>query len=450
MARIEQTGAITEVIFEQIGGDLVIQGHSGLGFQVDGDDPDIHQNESGGVYVSCSGDCTAAVPDGVSVKVLSVGGDTKVTHVTGEVLLAEIGGDMVLRHITGRISLDSVGGDLSIRHITGALTLGSIGSDLDVKHCTGDIVVSNIGSDVVFKNITGNLSFENVGSDLLVQSISGDLKVEEVGSDLSITDLHGSCYCPSVHSDIVLTMAFDPEKAYLFGAEGDIVCMVSPNTRARFVLPSDVSVEFDEVETAVYQREASGQVLLVGDGGAEIQITAAESFNLVPQERGGKRGFSFEMDFDRDIDSMVDNLENTINQSLRGLGERLEQQTQQAVNAATNFTTGVFSKDWSGKAEAMARRAREQAERAQERAQRLQERAQRRQERFAEQGRARQERFQQRFEEPHGGQKANNRRTDEWEPVAAEERLVILQMLQNGAISVDQAEQLLKTLEGEK
>ncbi|GIK63319.1 MAG: hypothetical protein BroJett018_11130 [Chloroflexota bacterium] len=446
MARIEQTGAITEIIFEQVGGDLVIQGHSGLGFQIDGDDPEIHQNESGAVFINCGGDCTAAVPDGISVKVISVGGDGKVTHVTGEVLLDQIGGDLVLRHVTGQATLGNVGGDLSIRHVTGTLTIGSIGSDLDVKHCTGEILVSNIGSDVVFKNINGNLNLENVGSDLLVQSVNGDLKVEEVGSDLSITDLKGSCYCPSVHSDIVLTLAFDPEKTYLFGAEGDIVCMVIPGTHARFVLPSDVEVECDEIEDAAYQRDNTGQLVLVGDGGAEIQITEAESFNLVPEERSSKRGFSINVDFDNDVDEMVNNIENTINQSLRGLGERLEQQTQQAVNAATNFSTGFFSnsKNWSAKAEAMARRAREQAERAREQAERLQERAQRRQERFAEQSRERQERFQQRFE---GGQKA--KRTGEWEPVSQQERLVILEMLQNGSITVDQAEQLLKTLEGE-
>ncbi len=446
MARIEQTGAITEIIFEQIGGDLVIQGHSGLGFQIDGDDPDIHQNEAGAVFISCGGDCTAALPDGILVKVLSVGGDAKVTHVAGEVLLDEIGGDLVLRHVTGQTTLGNVGGDLSIRHVTGTLTIGSIGSDLDVKHCAGEILVANVGSDVVFKNINGNLSLENVGSDLLVQSINGDLKVEEVGSDLSITDLQGSCYCPSVHSDIILTLTFDPEKAYLFGAEGDIVCTVIPGTRARFVLPSDVEVEYEAIEDAVYQRDSSSQILVVGDGGAEIQITEAESFNLVPEERGSKRGFNINVDFDNDIDAMVNNIENTINQSLRGLGERIEQQTQQAVNAATNFSTGFFTngKNWSAKAEEMALRAREQAERVRERAERLQERTQRRQERFAEQARDRQDRSQQRFE---GGQKA--KRTGEWEPVSQRERLVILEMLQSGSITVDQAEQLLKTLEGE-
>lgn len=455
MARIEQSGAVSQIIFESIGGDLVVQGHSGLGFQIDGDNPNIQQRDTGVVHIVCGGDCSAAVPDGVAIRVLTVGGDAKFTQLTGDVVLDNIGGGLVLRHITGNLTLGNVGGDLSVRHVTGNLNLNNVGSDLVIKHCNGDIFVANVGSDAVLKNLTGNLAIANVGSDLLVEAVNGDLKVEEVGSNLSVADLNGSCYCGLARSDILLALNFDPEKTYMFGSESDIVCTVIPGTRARFILPADIEVSFDDLEDAVYQRDSHNQILIVGDGGAEVQITEASSFSLVPYEHGKKRGFNieFEMDFDRNIDAMVNNLESTINQSLRGLGEKIEQQTQQAVNAATNFTTSFVgnNKDWGAKAESMARRAREQAERARERAERFQERQERRQshfeERMQERTDRRQERFQQRFED-RGGQKST-KRTSEWEPVSQEERLVILEMLQNGSISVDQAEQLLKTLDGD-
>lgn len=397
MTRIERTDVRTGIVVETIGGDLRVRGHSGSELLLEGDNPDVSmQNADGPLIIHCGGDCDIRMPEHLSLKVGTVGGDAKITNLESSIMVSNVGSDLVLRHIVGNVTVENVGGDFVAKHIEGDLTVGNVGSDVEIQGVEGEVLLDQVGSDAVLK---------------------------EIG---------GSCRCGQVGSDILVAIDFERGNSYHFQAGGEVACVVGAETDAIFVLPRGIEVEMDEDSIdAVVQLQSGNQRIVLGEDGPEVFVQS-NAFTLTGSRR--QRGFQFE------FDAQFGDLERQLNESLSGLGQMLEKRTQEAIDHATAFAKD-FGSRISGRGRAgMEERIERQAERAKRHAERHSERMQRHAERHMDRAHRHAERMQ----------RYTRRRDDEggWAPVSNEERLVILKMLQEGKISVEEAETLLRTLEG--
>ncbi len=377
-----------KVHVEPISGDLRVRGTDNEEVRIEGDRAAIRQDEAT-ITVECQGDGKLYVPRRAFLAVQSAAGDVRIREIEGEITLHNVSGDLVARDV-------------------GPMTVQNISADMRIRRAS-------------------SLSVQNVGADATVREGDGDVHIHAVGADLFIGEVEGSCVVERVGSDLVLNMDFAPDQEYRFRAGSDVVCRVLPKSSVRFLVPSHTDVRVQN-EAATQTQEDGLQVICFGEGEATVYIEAGSAVRLMRQEeREGDTGFAFDFDFDFDFNPFIDE---KFAESMANLEERLAEQLSD-LDQRLSVT--------------LAR----QAEKAKEHAERIRRRAEKRADRL---------------------QKAAERRTKShpkgwafWggtpepppppppapEPVSDEERLTVLRMLEEGKISVEEAERLLAALEGQ-
>lgn len=339
--------------------------------------------------------------DGVNVEqlgdeqpyIVRAAGDCRVTVPDDvNVSVQTVNGDATLSELRGRLDVQSVRGDLTVRNV-GEVRIKSAAADLRIKHAVGDVSVESVGADATIREVDGAVWAASVGADLYVRNIGGNCVVESVGSDL------------------VLSIDFMPDRTYRFGAGSDVLCRVHPDADATFYLPAEMEVRLD-IDAEVTDTE-DGQMVRMGDGSATIYIDRGQELQLVGEEEDYM--ISFGVQIEEELEARLSSLEEKLSQQLEGLDERIQAKTEQFASQAERF----------------AERAQRQAERAADRLRRNMERRKRKREPGLR----------------GVAFRADVRPGKKHEPVSEEERLMILQMVQENKISIEEAERLLSALE---
>lgn len=386
----------SKIIIEVVSGDLRVRGRNDSEeISIECDAVNLHHDENSGgpVRIQCDDDCEIKCPDSIPLEILHVDGDIdKIVGLHSRLYIEKVRGDAVLRQHIGELIIQSISGDMDI------------------------------------KNVEGNVAITDVQGDLQVQRASkGKLTIGKVYGDLALQEIEGDCRVEHVQGDIALTLDFRPGQNYGFNADGDIAFVLSEETNATFIMPlsSDVSVshQFDDVISMAEDEEEEHKILRFGNGEATVTVHNASDIAFT-----SPNGFNMEFDLNFDLSEQFQAIESRISDSMKGFSRFIEAQATEAVASAAKALKDIKIETRTERAAERASRVKERAQRAKDRVERATERAQRRSERI------------QRFDRRQ--QQANA------EPVSNEERLLILQMLQDGKISVEEAEQLLATLEG--
>jgi len=382
--RIDQIDVNVPVIVQTVGGDLVLRGRGHGEMIVDGDNPQIENIGGGQPYmVHCGGDCRVFVPPEMK-----------------KVVVYHVGGDARIADLEGNVEIESIGGDLTIGHVGRATTIRTVGGDLRLKWAEGDVTIQNVGGDATLREIGGNLHIQNVGADLFLRAIEGSCIVDNVGDDL------------------VLNIAFHAGHEYRFNAGSDILCRIQPDTGAQFRLPPDVEFELD-VEADVTEKN-EGTFITVGDGAADVWLSAGSELRIIGEEEDYV--FNLGAQIEEELEARLSSLEEKLNQQFEGLNERIQAHSERFAEHAARIASQA------------ARHAERQVERARRSLDRRKMKSRKRD--FGE------PRFAWGFPpEPPAPPRPPV------EPVREEERLMVLRMVQDGKITIEEAERLLAALE---
>ena len=285
---------------------------------------------------------------------------------------------------------------------------------------TRGLTAEEIAADYEWE--TGNVIVEAVGGDATIRDVEGGVKVSAVGADLYLRDVEGDCVVERAGADLVLSLDFTPGREYRFSAGGDILCRIHPDANVTFDLPADTALQLD-VEVQVTEREDAPdrRTIILGDGSALVHIVAASRLRLVGEEEDYM--VSFGVQLEDELEARLSHLEAKLDQQLEGLDERIQ------------ATTIRFA----SQAERVAERAQREALRAAERVRRTMEQWD------AKPKRARKAKRVGFTLEGLDTRAAPPPRRD---PVTEQERLMILKMVQEGKITIEEAERLLAALEG--
>jgi hypothetical protein len=306
-----------------------------------------------------------------------------------------------------------------------------------------------VGGDLRLKWAENDVHINTVGADATVREVQGNVSVGVVGADLYLRNIEGSCRAENVGSDLVLNIDFHSDHQYHFNVNGDVLCRVQPETNARFYLPLEMPVSV-ELEAQIGESEESDyQVITMGDGGASIFIDGSGELRLVGEEEDYVVDLGIQIE--EELEARLSNLEEKLNQQLEGLDERIAAKTEYFASQAERF------------AERMASQAQRQAERAQRHAERATSRIFRGGEKPKNKSKSKRGRH---FEFEFAWDSPKPRFDFQWgkakssaeaeagprrpvDPVTEQERLMILTMVQEGKISIEEAERLLSALEGQ-
>lgn len=354
------------------------------------------------------------------IMVSSIGGDVSVVGWEGNEILVKADDDEIRLEQSGdeirfscdddvslrvpkasTLSIASISGDASIREISGDIRISSINGDLSMRE-VGTVAIELVQADFSIRGARGNLYVKNVGGDVSIRDVDGNVNLDSVANDLALRGAHGDIKV-NVGEDVVVYLEPRAEGQYLVTAGDDILMVLPTMVNATVTMRGDeIDVEWPGVARG--DRDATERVVVLGDGSAKITLSAGGDIRLTNQANAAESAEEF------------------------------------GNFAALNFDWSGFGEKISRQVQAATARAARSAEEAARRAERHAERQARRWGRstppgpwdFGPRG----------VPTPPGAQKS--------EPVAEEERMAILKMLQEKKITAEQAEQLLQALEGGK
>jgi hypothetical protein len=298
-----------------------------------------------------------------------------------------------------QIDVSQIGGDARFTGLTHELKLRSIGGDLSLRR-VGQTNIETIGGDLYVRKVGGDLVVKRIGGDAVVERVDGEVNLQSVGGDLVMHKVSGPMEA-IVGGDASLGLSPNPGTHNQVIAGGDLSCRLPEVVSARITVRAGGGMGLPaEVET----ETANGVTTLhFGEGEATVDLSAGGDLWL----RVGKRELGYEEDLVGSVMSELD-------------GRLAEMEARfNAIGA------GIYAFD----AERIGERVRRSVAKARRRAAKARARA----EKIASTGRGIT------FDLPES--KATE--------VSDAERLAVLQMLETGKISVEEAEKLLKALGGE-
>ena len=368
------------------------------------------------VNLACLGNCSLRIPYGSQVNADKLDGDAVFKAIEGEISIKRIAGNLTLRSV-GEVNLGVVNGNLTAKNVDGSLNLES---------CDGNVVVKDIKGDFYAqKRTSGNLS---------LKEIDGNAKAE-------------------AHGNVTVELDPSPESTYEFSAKGNLTCRVPSDASAGVSIPAGARVQVKIPNVELPSRIETPFELVLGDGDASLTMSASGNVTLSSRPPDWNMG-AFGVGVDPEYEYFETTLDEEISAQIEAQMELMEEELQiQLDNITASMNMSGLDPE---SAERIAERTRRATERANQRAQEKMRRAQEKMNRKLEAARRRAERKARAAER---AARDRRRRSDPetWatpptkpvsEPVSEEERLMILQLLEQGKVTTEEAEQLLAALEG--
>jgi hypothetical protein len=317
------------------------------------------------------------------------------------VIVEKTGGSAFLQDLDQTVVIQKVGGDLGLRRV-GAVRLDKVGGSCMIEDVNQPLSIQKIGGDLSLRQAVGPVQIGSIGGTGDLQVMGGGALEVRAGGDLRI-------YLNAHEGPLSLR------------AGGSVNLFLPPGVNAEVTLDSggeSIELAFSQQSEPVYKSsDERRQEFRLGEGGPPVDVRAGGNIRL--------------------SDEAVEP---------QPIGEKLDRREDAWKEARER--RGSFS--WSGGfgfdrnsawADMISRRAQEAAQRAEHRAHAAMRRTE-------EQIRMAAEREMRRSEARFGRGAPPPPPPPPVSRATEQERLMVLQMLQENKISVDQAEKLLAALEG--
>jgi hypothetical protein len=292
------------------------------------------------------------------------------------------------------------------------------GSSLQIEEVAGNANIVAVEGSIKVVEISGNLSMKSVGpttitevaGNLNIRGVEGDLNVVETAGNANLREAEGNV---SIETDgnAELRLELHAGGVYKVTAGGNLFCHIDPPGDALVHLTSESEHMVIYTESEKLNRDVEEYEFKLGKGGAELNLSAGGHIDFRCRERSEEFSFGVDLDFVDDVAGLAEEISDQVGAQVETQIEALNEQLTALGDRLRN----------SGG-------------------------------RYAHVAQRRVERAQRRLERKMGGKGGRVIVTaaKPVEPVSAEERALILQMVQEKKINVTEAEMLLNTLEGRK
>ncbi len=200
------------------------------------------QQSADGVEIDCAGHCLIAVPLQAALQLQAVRGHTSISMILNTVAIGQVDGDLSLSSVNAA-TVESVDGDLSVRLVAGPVTIGSVDGDVRVHQVAGDVHLGSIDGGLVISEVAGSIH----------ATVDGDVK-------LQLNPLPGQSCVVTADGDIVCEVPTDVSAVVRLRADGDLRVRNLGDAPAR---GDDVTLQLGAGEARIDLR-ADGDLLLKG------------------------------------------------------------------------------------------------------------------------------------------------------------------------------------------
>jgi hypothetical protein len=311
----------------------------------------------------------------------------------------------------GSLVIETLDGNLRIKDLSGSVQVEQIGGSASIRR-VGDLQLGNVDGHLNIRDIPGQFSFEHIGGSVSARDIAGLVSGKEVGGHFTAKGIAGGAQVDEVGGNVALRTEFRPETTYQFKAGGHIELSVPESVNARFMIEAGGSIKGES--SFQVMREGRKTIFIAGGGtGSVVDLEAGGSVRIKQRSY-----FPSDDEYAGEFDDFSDQLEDSFGY-LDAQFSSLESQ----LDGIPSHIRGRVSRKLDA-----ARRKMVDAQRRVEQTMRSASR---------DLGSA-----EWSVNVNLGGSQSPS------EPISEQERLLILQMLEEGKISVAEAQKLLAALEG--
>lgn len=295
-------------------------------------------------------------PAGLAITVKEALGDVRAQHLTAELSLEIVHGDLRLEALSGPVLIAQADADIRAEAVADLRILGACdgdlrfanGGSLSSEEVSGDVRIS-AATDVRLTRVHGDLWAEKLSAGLTVQGADGDARLSDiaglvtlrtVAGDLRASGLAGGLVAPQVNGDAVLNGPFGAASGYTVAADGDVHVHLPADADVRLVaraagrIRSDITLSPAADGTPTYSATVgAGATRLELTSGGDLRVTRAGAEEATRADWRGRRA----------KDEPFAEFAN--------LGERIRQQVAASLaSAGIDVETGEFkgSRSWRG------------------------------------------------------------------------------------------------------
>jgi DUF4097 and DUF4098 domain-containing protein YvlB len=342
------------------------------------------------------------VPAAMIVTVRRASGDLHIRGLAGEISVEAVHGDLRLGSLWGTTRLARVDGDLRADDVADLRLLGTCAGDLrfeggghlEAETIAGDVRIAG-ATEVRLGRVHGDLWIERVEGAFQAERVSGDARLNEIGGPAALRTLHGDLRViaatgglsvPQVQGDAIVQGPFSPQASYALTTNGDVSLALPADTDARLTVRANGRIRSD-VQLTPTADGTPTFTATIGQGTGRVNVISGGDMRITQAGAAGPR-------------VAADVRDSATPEDLRNLGDRIRQQVTTSLAAAGIMVEG-------GHGPKPARPAR-----------------------------------------PASPQTPASMRPPTPPQSTVEEQLRILKMVESGVITAEQAELLLKALEG--
>lgn len=191
----------TSALLVRAAADVFICGWDQPGLEIFCDAERVFKDEPGQklARLVAKGDLYLSVPASIAVRIEHANGDAVITGLTGRLEIQKVGGDLSIEKCA-QVDLAAAGGDLLARKITGPFNVQRVGGDFNGETLSGGLAVESVGGDAILQVQSGSVRLRAGGSiklgltqnspDEVVVKAGGDVEIlvgEDIGARLELS-----------------------------------------------------------------------------------------------------------------------------------------------------------------------------------------------------------------------------------------------------------------------
>ena len=298
---------ITQLIIDGLARDAVLEGSpDGTAIEVastEGGNGPAFEAEGKTVRLTGARPIRVTVPEEMLVTVKGASGDLRVQRLAGDVNLESVRGTLRLSEIAGVVRVAQVDADVRAQGVADLRLMGNSDGDLrfdDGEHLTaesvaGDVRIRNL-TDARLGRLRGDLWVEKVrdavhvartDGDARLSEIAGPVTVRSLAGDLRATALVGGISASQVTGDAILQGPYGTDEPYSLAAEGDVTVHLPPDADARLSVQAGGRIRSDAPLKPAADGSATFTATL-GRGKARFGLSSGGDLRIV-QSGGAKR-----------------------------------------------------------------------------------------------------------------------------------------------------------------
>ena len=286
--------------------------------------------EGGQVFITANDSCDLYVPMAASIEIEKVMGSAKISAIKGSISIAKILGNLVLGDIDSAI-IEKVGGNFSVQKAKSPVQVDKVAGNLTVEDVAA-FVCEKVGGNCQVKNVPGNLDIQKAGGKFTGQSIGNLVGGTKVGGSFTAQKIQLNSDL-NVGGRIKLTnVEFADNQNIRAGGSIDVT-LTDEQKDVIFKLRSGdgkirIKIQGDDIEhrggTYEYQIGQGGMTVTLASGG---RVSLTDRVDL-EEEIVGDLSDKFEFEesaFDEMIRSRVESATKVAEAKVKSAEIRLEQ-----------------------------------------------------------------------------------------------------------------------------